>query len=139
MWSSREAFDDDVCPVREDLLGQMYRANDNGLAQLVETVSGDVRAMLALFCYRRAHLQSLGLAVAASCEERELVRAGGRAGSVLYALAREQRPARVGSPSQRKSITLSTAPLSSFAPLDQEPDLDDEPDAGQAVGSGSAN
>ncbi len=36
-------------PVREDLLGEMYRANENGLPQLVESVSSEVRAMLALF------------------------------------------------------------------------------------------
>jgi len=125
MWSSRDAFDNDACPVREELLGQMYRANEHGLAQLVETVSGEVRAMLALFCYRRAHLQSLALTVAASCDERDLIRAGGRAGSVLYALAREERAPRVSSYSHRKAITLSTAPLSSFTPLDQEPDLAD--------------
>ena len=46
MWSSREAFENDFCPVRDDLLGQMYRANQNGLPQLVESVSPDVRAML---------------------------------------------------------------------------------------------
>lgn len=124
MWSSREAFENDACPVREELLGQMYRANENGLPQLVDSVSGDVRAMLALFCYRRAHLQPLALAVAASCDERDLIQAGGRAGSVLYALAHEKRRPAISSYSQRKAITLSTAPLASFAPLDQESDLE---------------
>ena len=52
MFSSREAFENDVCPVRDELLGQMYRASENGLGQLVASVSPDVRAMLALFCYR---------------------------------------------------------------------------------------
>ncbi|UYO50651.1 hypothetical protein KQX64_08865 [Rhodopseudomonas palustris] len=124
MWSSREAFENDACPVREELLGQMYRANENGLSQLVDSVSGDVRAMLALFCYRRAHLQPLALAVAATCDERDLIQAGGRAGSVLYALAHEKRRPAISSYSQRKSITLSTAPLASFAPLDQEADVE---------------
>ncbi|PZA13661.1 hypothetical protein DNX69_03085 [Rhodopseudomonas palustris] len=126
MWSSREAFENDACPVREELLGQMYRANENGLPQLVDSVSGDVRAMLALFCYRRAHLQPLALAVAASCDERDLIQAGGRAGSVLYALAHERRTPNISNYSQRKAITLSTAPLASFAPLDQDSDV--EPD-----------
>ena len=53
MFSSREAFENDFCPVREELLGAMYRANENGLPQLVESVSADVRAMLALFCYAK--------------------------------------------------------------------------------------
>ncbi len=89
MFSSREAFDNDFCPVQEELLGEMYRSNENGLARLVESVSSDVRAMLALFCYRRSHLHSLALSIAASCSERELIQFGGRVGSALYALSRE--------------------------------------------------
>eukprot|EP01035_Chromulina_nebulosa_P040056 gene40056-biopygen26874 len=97
MWSSREAFENDFCPVQDDLLGAMYRANENGLPQLVESVSSDVRAMLALFCYRRSHLHSLALSIAASCDERDLIQLGGRVGSTLYALSRQavaQRAAR---------------------------------------------
>src|ERR1700738_1684079 len=89
MFSSREAFENDFCPVRDELLGEMYRASENGLPQLVQSVSSDVRAMLALFCYRRSHLYSLALSIAASCSERELIQFGGRAGTALYALSRE--------------------------------------------------
>ena len=69
MFSSRDAFENDFCPVRDELLGEMYRANANGLPLLVESVSSDVRAMLALFCYRRSHLHQLALAIASSCTE----------------------------------------------------------------------
>src|SRR6202521_3237405 len=89
MLSSRDAFENDFCPVRDELLGEMYRANENGLPQLVASVSSDVRAMLALFCYRRSHLYSLAVAIATSCSEQELVQFGGRVGSTLYALSRE--------------------------------------------------
>jgi hypothetical protein len=127
MFSSRNAYDNDFCPVKDDLLGEMYRANENGLPQLVESVSSDVRAMLALFCYRRSHLHSLALAIAASCSERELIQVGGRVGSTLYALSRET-PATRSAPSSsygnRKAITLSTKPLSAFSPVDDE--LDEE-------------
>src|SRR3984893_8106002 len=126
MFSSREAFENDFCPVRDELLGQMYRANEHGLARLVESVSSDVRAMLALFCYRRSHLYSLALAIATSCSEQELVQFGGRVGSTLYALSRE--PAARAMPSSsyghRKPITLSTKPLSTFAPVDDDVDED---------------
>ncbi|THD57263.1 MAG: hypothetical protein E8A46_01490 [Bradyrhizobium sp.] len=126
MFSSRDAFENDFCPVRDELLGEMYRANENGLPQLVASVSSDVRAMLALFCYRRSHLHSLALSIAASCSERELIQLGGRVGSTLYALSRE--PAARGMPSSsygnRKPITLSTRPLSTFAPVDDELDED---------------
>ena len=126
MFSSRDAFDNDFCPVRDELLGEMYRANENGLPRLVESISSDVRAMLALFCYRRSHLYSLALAVASTCSEHELVEFGGRVGSTLYALSREPavRAAPSLSYSNRKPITLSTKPLSTFAPDDDE--LDEE-------------
>ena len=127
MWSSRQAFENDFCPVQEDLLGAMYRANENGLPQLVESVSSDVRAMLALFCYRRSHLHSLAIAIAASCDERELIQLGGRVGSTLYALSHETSAPRANASSSygnRKAITLSTKPLSTFTPVDD--DLEDE-------------
>jgi hypothetical protein len=124
MFSSREAFDNDFCPVQEELLGEMYRSNENGLARLVESVSSDVRAMLALFCYRRSHLHSLALSIAASCSERELIQFGGRVGSALYALSREPAARSVPASSfgNRKPITLSTKPLSTFAPIEDELD-----------------
>lgn len=127
MFSSRDAYDSDACPVRDELLGEMYRANEHGLARLVDSVSSEVRAMLALFCYRRSHLHSLALSIAASCSERELIHFGGRVGSTLYALSREAPAVRSVSASPysaRKPITLSTKPLSTFAPIDDE--LDDE-------------
>jgi hypothetical protein len=127
MFSNRDAYDSDSCPVRDELLGEMYRANEHGLARLVDTVSSDVRAMLALFCYRRSHLHALALSIAASCTERELVHFGGRVGSTLYALSREapaSRSVSVSSYNSRKPITLSTKPLSTFAPIEDE--LDDE-------------
>jgi hypothetical protein len=123
MWTSREAFDNDFCPVPEELLGEMYRADESGLPRLVESVASDVRAMLALFCYRRSHLHALAMTIAASCEERELIRLGGRVGSTLYALSRDassSRPA-VSTPyGHRKPITLSTKPLSTFSAFEDE-------------------
>lgn len=126
MFSSRDAFENDFCPVRDELLGEMYRASEHGLPKLVESVSPEVRAMLALFCYRRSHLHQLALAIAASCSERELIEIGGRVGSTLYALSCEPAGrAAVSTPSNgRKPITLSTKPLSAFKPLDDELDED---------------
>jgi hypothetical protein len=124
MFSSRDAFENDFCPVRDELLGEMYRANPHGLSLLVASVSPDVRAMLALFCYRRSHLHALALAVAASCTERELVQFGGRVGTTLHALSREgaARSASSSANGGRKPITLSTRPLSTFKPIDDEMD-----------------
>jgi hypothetical protein len=126
MFSSRDAYENDFCPVQDELLGEMYRANENGLAQLVESVSSDVRAMLALFCYRRSHLHALALSIAATCSERELIHLGGRVGSTLYTLSREPvaRSAPSSSYGNRKPITLSTKPLSTFSPIEDELDED---------------
>jgi hypothetical protein len=125
MLSSRDAFENDFCPVRDELLGELYRASESGLPQLVESISSEVRAMLALFCYRRSHLYSLALAIATTCSERELVEFGGRVGSTLYALSREPAAAAPSSSyGNRKSITLSTKPLSTFALVDDELDED---------------
>ena len=127
MFSNRDAYDSDSCPVRDELLGEMYRASEHGLPSLVESVSPQVRAMLALFCYRRSHLYSLSLSIAASCSERDLVHFGGRVGSTLHALSREA-PANRAAPATtyngRRPITLSTTPLSTFAPIDDELDED---------------
>jgi hypothetical protein len=132
MFSSRDAYENDFCPVRDELLGEMYRASEQGLPKLVESVSSDVRAMLALFCYRRSHLHSLALAIAATCSERELIQLGGRVGSTLYTLSREPAARAVPSSSygHRKPITLSTKPLSTLAPIEDE--FDDEA-MGEAV------
>jgi hypothetical protein len=129
MFSSRDAFENDFCPIRDELLGEMYRASEHGLPKLVESVSSEVRAMLALFCYRRSHLYTLALSIAASCSERDLIQLGGRVGSTLYALSREPAARATSSTSygNRKPITLSTKPLSTFAPI--EDDLDDEIEA----------
>src|SRR5271154_3655574 len=127
MFSSRDAYENDFCPVRDELLGEMYRASEQGLPRLVESVSSDVRAMLALFCYRRSHLYSLALSIAASCSERELIQLGGRVGSTLYTLSPEAptpRWARGSSSAHRKPITLSTKPLSTFSPIEDEFDED---------------
>ena len=72
--------DHDPCPVADDLLGELYRANKNGLAELIATVSPDVREALALYCYRRGHMKGIGLAIASTCDLYDLETAGGTAG-----------------------------------------------------------
>jgi hypothetical protein len=121
-----QMFENDLCPIRDELLGEMYRASEHGLPQLVASVSPEVRAMLALFCYRKSHLHSLALAIAGSCSEQQLVQAGGRVGSTLFALSREPagRNTAAASYGNRKPITLSTKPLTQVAPIEDE--LDDE-------------
>jgi hypothetical protein len=118
---------EDVCPIREELLGELYRANKLGLPVLVATVPPHLRAMLALFCYRRSHLHSLGLAIAASCEEDDLVRLGGRVGMTLAARAREEQPSALAPNNSKRKITLASGLLRTMAPLEDDTDEDIEP------------
>lgn len=115
---------EEPCPVADQTLGDLYRSHRQGLATLVQTVSPDVRAMLALYCYRRAHLQSLGLTIAASCSEDELVEAGGHAGAALFTASHKAAAPTPEQVNGRRKITLSTGPLTAVAPLDDE--IDDE-------------
>lgn len=124
----RAAFDSDACPVADELLGSLYRDSEHGLPVLVESVSADVRAMLALFCYRRAHLHSLSLAIAATCSEHDLAAQGGAVGTTLYAQSRAAPPPAA---ERRRGITLPSVTLGAFVE-----DIDDEED--DAVQAGEA-
>ena len=128
MKSSQEAFARDACPVEDELLGSLYRANPQGLPELVLSVPAETRAMLALFCYRRSHMQELALAIASTCELRDLVQWGGALGSAIYGMAHQtvSKPA-AAEPSGRRKVTLSTAPLSTFARLDEDDDAEPVP------------
>ncbi len=86
--SPRSIPQEERCPVPEPLLDQLYRADARGLDDLVSTVPARTRAMLAVYCYQRRHLRSIGLAVAASCEESQLHLVAGHAGTVLFEQAR---------------------------------------------------
>jgi hypothetical protein len=127
MKPSHDALERDVCPVGDEMLGALYRSSEHGLAALVEAVPPSTRAMLALFCYRRSHLQELALAIASSCDERDLVHWGAALGSVLYAKAKQLPAKGVVIATGRSKITLATQPLATFARIDV--DLDEEPEA----------
>jgi hypothetical protein len=119
--------DSDPCPVTDDLLGELYRANKNGLAELIATVSPDVRAALALYCYRRGHLKGIGLTIASTCDLYDLETAGGTAGAALFSRSREATPvAPVASQYvARQKITLASGSLRKSLPIDEEVDLDE--------------
>jgi hypothetical protein len=120
MLSSRCEFADELCPISDDLLGELYRANDLLVPGFVSTLPPDVRASLALFCYRRSHLHSMGLGIAASCDKDNLVRAGGSVGAFLFASSRELPPHIALSPrGNRRKITLATGVLRMFANDDE--------------------
>jgi hypothetical protein len=120
MLSSKSELADDVCPISDDLLGELHRANDLFIPGFVSTLAPDIRALLALFCYRRSHLYSMGLGVAASCDKDNLEWAGGSVGAFLFASSREVSLQVALSPrGNRRKITLATGVLRMFANDDE--------------------
>ena len=108
----RVRLEDEPCPVSDQMLGELYRASAHGLSELIATVPPSARALLAVYCYRRAHLASIGLAIAATCDKDDLTWLGGNAGAALFERSREapQSYPDVRANGRRK-ITLATAPL----------------------------
>jgi hypothetical protein len=138
MPSARPEFADDVCPVRDELLGELCRANDLFVPGFVYGLPPDIRAALALFCYRRSHLHSMGLAIAASCDEDSLVWAGGGVGAFIFTCSRKAAPREALSPrADRRRITLATGVLRVFSDDDeiaQEASVDPLPSVDMAFG-----
>ncbi len=115
----RVLLDDAPCPIPDETLGQMYRASAQGLSQLIASVSPTARALLAVYCYRRAHLASIGLAIAATCEKDDLTALAGNIGVGLFERSRETRHSSITSTpaNGRRKITLSTGPLRQATPI----------------------
>jgi hypothetical protein len=120
----RALLEDEPCPVPDEMLGELYRANAHGLNELIATVSPTARVLLAVYCYRRAHLASIGLAIAATCEKDDLASVGGNAGTALFDRSREAQqlsPAAIYATGKPK-ITLATVAIRSLRPSEDEED-----------------
>jgi hypothetical protein len=115
----RVLLEDEPCPVSDELLGTLYRANAHGLNELVATVPPKVRALLAVYCYRRTHLASIGLAIAATCDQDDLAWFGGNAGAALFDRSRDapQSSSTDVRANGRRKITLATAPIRQPSPF----------------------
>ena len=105
---------EEICPVSDNLLGRLYKASPEGLPILVRTVAPATRAALAYYCSRRAHLEQIGLVIAATCAEHDLYDHAGRAGLDLFARATAQVPQAdpISRHSKRNNITLAATALS---------------------------
>jgi len=105
----RMGLHEELCPVAETLLGRLYRSSPEGVTVLIKSVPPQTRALLALYCFRRAHLEGLSRTIAATCSEHELRDAGGSLGSALFFEARQSQTA---IPLQsRKGVTLASGRL----------------------------
>jgi hypothetical protein len=127
--------DNDGCPVPDELIGRLYGAPMHRIDGLVSPLPSGPRGHLAAFCYGRAHLRDIGLAIAATCDLETLVNAGGRAGNSLFAASRE-RPHEVKQPfswSRRSRISLATTGMAVEADMALEADMAMEADADMAM------
>jgi hypothetical protein len=115
----RALLEDEPCPVPDEMLGELYRASAHGLNELIATVSPTARSLLAVYCYRRAHLASIGLAIAATCEKDDLTSFGGNAGAVLFERSREAQQSLPAAnyANGRRKITLATGPIRPLRPI----------------------
>ena len=102
---------EELCPVSDRLLGRLYRSSPEGVAALVRTVPPSTRAMLAYYCSRRAHLEGLGLAIAATCSQEDLYDVAGRAGWNLFARAQAAKPQEEPKSKSRHGITLASGAI----------------------------
>ena len=106
---------EEPCPVSDNLFARLYRSSPEGLAALIRTVAGDTRAMLAVYCYRRAHLQAFGLTIAEACSEYDLQRFGGGMGVELLNRAHATQAATSAEDTPRhkssKGVTLASGKL----------------------------
>jgi len=97
---------EEACPISESLFGDLYRAPPGGLHALIESLSHRTRALLAVYCSKRAHLATLGLAIASTCERHEMIRSGGQFGAVIFANSRQAPPA---IRETRRRVTVSSS------------------------------
>ena len=111
---------EEICPISEQLLFSLYDAAKRGLPVPVAEVPPERRSSVALFCYRRSHLEGAALAVAATCDEEDLVHTGGPLGRTLFLKSRN-----VSSAAKNNSLNSLSALALSIASM-QRGDADDE-------------
>jgi hypothetical protein len=98
------------CPVPDELIGRLYVSTIQEIDSIVSQLPPGPRGSLATFCYSRAHLRDIGLAIAATCDLETQIDSGGRAGTNLFEVSRE-RPAEPKLPyswMRRSQISLAS-------------------------------
>ena len=81
----------ELCSITDESLRQLSRSPPQRTAEFIETIPIETRSPLALYCYSQSSLQSLGVAIAATCSEDDLWWSGGKIGMELASKAKEGR------------------------------------------------
>lgn len=76
------------CPVALETLHELRASTPAEIVASVRDFSEEKRVRLALYCYNRAHLRSVGLTVASMVEPARLAELAGTMGEVLAAQCR---------------------------------------------------
>jgi hypothetical protein len=104
----------DDCPITDGQLLALVNLSRRGMPLPTETMPGAVVAQLALYCFRRSHLEQVALILARTCSEDDLWDIGGRLGKMLFEKATE--PVEVARP----KITLHRGPFSAPPEFNQD-------------------
>ena len=80
---------DTGCPISEDTLGRIYRADGEALTDLLASIPEATRARLAVYLYGRSHTHELGVSVAATCDAAIMKRTSGALGEAIHAQSRQ--------------------------------------------------
>jgi hypothetical protein len=115
---------EEICPISEQLLFSLYDAAKRGLPVPVGEVPPERRSSVALFCYRRSHLEGAALAVAATCDEEDLVDIGGPLGRTLFLKSRN-----FASPVKNESTNSLSALALSLVSMQRGREENEEEDA----------
>ena len=115
---------EEICPISEQLLFSLYDAARRGLPVPVGEVPPERRSSVALFCYRRSHLEGAALAVAATCDEGDLVDIGGPLGRTLFLSTRN-----FASPVKNESTNSLSALALSLVSMQRGREENEEEDA----------
>jgi hypothetical protein len=115
---------EEICPISEQLLFSLYDAAKRGLPVPVAEVPPERRSSVALFCYRRSHLEGAALAVAATCDEEDLVDIGGPLGRTLFLKSRN-----LATPVKNESTNSLSALALSLVSMQRGREENEEEDA----------
>jgi hypothetical protein len=93
----------------DEAIGRLHISPMRSVDGLVSNLSEDQRGTLATFCYVRAHLHEVALAIAATCNLDTLVHAGGKPGNFLFEQSRQRPESEYPDLGARRAkITLAT-------------------------------
>jgi hypothetical protein len=129
-----EPIQPESCPVPDQTLGRLYASPKRDLPEILASLPGLQRARLALFCHARAHLREMGLAIAATCDEGDLVEVAGRLGAVIF---RQSRDALEQVPEHNPRFRRRPITLAAFVPTDRPLALRNDEDYAPELASDS--